>query len=355
MIYILLVLWILLLTRQYPKNNRNDRYVTLIFLALFIVMGFREAKLIGVDSTSSYLRAYQKAPTSSISLHEKNFSLDLLMMLMSTAGFSYQWFLIIEAAVVCGSYAWLIKKYSVNPLISVLWYMGMLYYVLMFSALKQAFAMAILCFAYDAIIQKKPIRFIVFVLMASTFHFPAIVFLPAYWIVKLKVDKHYVVFLIGLMAFVYLFRTQILTFMSNLYYEEDTHVYSRDVKFMGVKVILMFLIILAGIVLRTPDSQKEREYTYLMMLSGVAMVLQTYCYYNNIFERMADYYYVFSILYVPMIFEDRDNPMSLVPSDSIPLINMVGRLVVIAFGIWRFLSNILNDRFFNPFFFFWQR
>lgn len=358
-VYIVLVVFLLLLYVVYPSKEMRGRLIVCSFLLLFILMGLREASVVGNDSASSYRNHYLWINSRNVEYSIRgNSFFYIIMKAFSALGLSYQFFIMFEAAFVCYSYARLVKKYSANPFLSTMWFIGMLYYSFLFSALKQAYAMAFICYAFDAIIQKKPIKFVICVVIASQFHFPAAVFLPAYWIVKVNMDKHFLFLLFAMLIVVYFFRSIILQFISDIYYgDENGYTYSNDAKFMGTKVILMIMTIVAGVILRKPDRQNDFAYTSILAFMCISVVFQTFCYYNNIFERMADYYYQFSILYIPMILEKDRICMSYSGEkrkQNASTISTVGAIVIATFCIFNFLRYTLNDPALNPFVFFWQ-
>ena len=267
------------------------------FFALFVVMAFRSATKIGVDSATSYYTGFSNAPFAGFGW--PNPGLTFVMKMIHRFSGDYQWFIVITAAWVCFAYYKLLVKYSENGFISVMWFMGMLFYTLLFDALKQAWAMAFLCFAFDAVFEKKPIRFIVFVGLASLFHFPALVFMPAYWIAKLKVNKLFPIIMTVVFVFVFFFRTQILDLMNSTYGSGEGSD-SSEARFFGTKVIFMILMLAFGFYQffkRNNNTDEDNSFfSTLMYFMGIAAVIQTFCYYSNIFERLADYYYQFVVV-----------------------------------------------------------
>lgn len=241
--------------------------------------------------------------------------------------------------------------------------------------------MAFLCFAFDAILEKKTLRFLLFVFLAVLFHFPALIFLPAYWIAKLKIDKSFPIIMASLFVFVFVFRTYILNLMSQTYGSGEEN-YSSEVQFFGTKVIFMVLMLAYGFYQfyshKYNTDVEANCFSALMYFMGIAAVIQTFCFYNNIFERLADYYYQFSVLYVPLILLGKDfnlrkidkngspqtgnalNLPEIVPEETVGNntfigINTVVAAVIIVFCIWRFISftGSGNDHL-TPFYFFWQ-
>lgn len=340
-IYLLLIAFILISYYFLRREEQRPKFIFVAFFALFFVMGFRHAAIVGVDSTTSYLVNFKRMDSYSFVM-EENFAFYLWMKLIYTiTNGNYHLYIIITSAFVIFACYYIVKKYSTKPLISILWFMGMLYYTFLFSALKQAYAMAILCFAFDAIMEKKPIRFVLFVALAACFHFPALVFLPAYWIAKMSIGRNYFLLLGLVLVIVFVFRSQILNWMMSGYKGENDSFVSTNASFFSVKVIIMLIIAVVAFVMRMPEKE-DRLYSVLLMFIGISIVLQTFAGYSNIFERLADYYFVFSILFISMPFENQGEYKALVAEKSLPVINVWAMVIISAFCIWRFLSTVSN-------------
>ena len=241
-------------------------------------------------------------------------------------------------------------RYSVNPLQSILYFFGLMFFTFHFSALKQSIAMAVLLWAFDGITERKLLKYLLLVALAALFHFPSAVFLPAYWISKIKSGRMYVVFLLVALILVARFREQILQLMVSFY---ETTIGVTGTRFIGNKVIVMLAIVGAGFLLRLP-TKEDGLYTTLLQFMGVAILFQTFAYYNNTFERLADYYFQFGILLIPMIFERGADRTTIIPPRAIATVNDVGSLAFCGFAIWRFLTSVARDPMLTPFKFFFQ-
>ena len=163
-----IVLLLALLMRGNRKGNK--RFVILAVLIMFCIMGFRDAATVGNDSTTSYRWKYNGMADKEwsdlpdwLEIGENPALPHFMKATQEYLGADYQTFLIIESAIIMIAFAHLISRYSVSPIQSICYYWGLLYYIFMFSAMKQALAISILVFAFDAIIEKKPIKYILFV------------------------------------------------------------------------------------------------------------------------------------------------------------------------------------------------
>lgn len=350
-VYLGLIIYILLCAILFRGDRR--RFVIFAVLGLFCVMGFRNARMVGNDSSSSYYLVFREVLP--IGSGYKNIGLGMIMQAIKMFTSDYQIVIIVSAAWVCFAYYRLISKYSENTFISIMWFLGMLFYTFMFSALKQAWAMAFLCFAFDAVMERKIRKFVFFVALATTFHFPALIFLPAYWIYTIKNERNYLILLASLFAVTYVFRGRILLLMTSVYGGMSEE-YVSSASFLGTKVILMVLIIVYGYFKYRNAGEYDEEFILLLYFMGIAAVIQTFSFYNNIFERLADYYYVFSILFMPKIVNQRvpceDGDSYMIEMNGI---GMLIACVITVFCIARFLLIVNSGAdFLSPYYFFWQ-
>lgn len=366
----LVVLVLLLAYLMHGERKGNIKYILLVIVLMFCVYGLRDAYSIGGDSSSSYLHMFQRMeeskwedmPTLSDWLsnedfgeersgHERSVAFEWLMKLVYdwTEG-DYQWFIGIIALFVMIAVGQFVQRYSPSPVQSFLYYLGLIYYTMMFNTLKQSVAMAFILFAFNAIMDRKIIRFIMMVWFASLFHFPALVFLPAYWIANMRLGRTYLIFLVALFAVTYFFRDQLVEWMTDTY---DTEIMDTGRSFLANKVIVMLVIIVAALLIR-PPSGEDKEYNSLLMIIGVATVIQTFSSYNNTFERLADYYFQFAIVLIPMVFEDVKTKRRHLSDRELQLVRRVGPYVFGAFAVWRFIDNTVNNTTIYPYQFYFQ-
>lgn len=88
-----------------------------------------------------------------------------------------------------------------------------------------------------------------------------------------------------------------------------------------------------------------KHFSSLFMLIGVAAIFQMFCGYDNVFTRLADYYFQFVILYIPMLFVDFEEvayPFRMEPKIVFDA-SMTKMLIVflVAFGIWFYSTSAM--------------
>ncbi len=341
-------------------RQKNIVYVITACLLMFAVYGLRDAFVIGNDSTSSYLHLFERMENYSwndiLHLHGgKNTGFYMLTKLLyQWTGGDYQRYSSIIAIFVTFCFGHLIYRYSPNPVQSIIYHFGLLLYTFHFSALKQSLAMSFVLLAFDHVVDRKLFRFLFMTALAGFFHFPALVFLPAYWLAKKTPGDRFLLILAVALIVTYLFRSQILNLMLTFYSDEDTtNASMTGIQFLRTKVIVMIVIVIAAILMRKPTPE-DRLYGILLKFIGVAIVFQTFCGYNNIFERLADYYFQFAVVFIPMVFDRKTERVSRLNPSLRRVVDFAAPILFCGFGIYRFLKTTPLDPLLYPYQFFFQ-
>lgn len=358
-VYALLVALVLVTALlMHGTREHNKAYVITACLLLFTVFGLRNTYIIGVDTTSSYLHLFERMANYSwwgvidaSDGYNTGFYLFNKLIYEVTGG-NYQLFISLIAVFVTFCLGHFVYRYSPSPVQSFLYHFGLLFFTFHFSALKQSIAMSILLLAFDEIIRQRSGRFILLIVLASTFHFPALVFLPAYWMAQHFPGRRFLMMLVIALAVTFLLREQIVNLMYRVYGDEASFE-SEGVIFFRTKSIVMLVIVAAALVLRKPDPE-DFLYNTLLEFMGVAIVFQTFCGYSNIFERLADYYFQFSIVFIPMVFDRSVERSLLKRTKLLELAYSLAPIVFCGYAVYRFLQIVRSDVMLYPYRFFFQ-
>lgn len=271
-------------------------------------------------------------------------------------GISYDNCLLIIASFVAVTLGILVYRYSPSPFWSYTMYIGMGFYMFTYSGLKQAVAMSFLILAAMAMFERKFPKYLLLVVLGGLFHAPAFIFLAAYPFCRQKLNRRYVLALFGLVLGMFLYRTQIVNFMNELYYEEADAF--ADTNEVGGKFIMMLLIMILGVVLR-PLHKWDTVYLQVFNLMILAAALQSMSVFGNVFSRLADYYYQFVVLYIPMILQTGRSQARAMPMHRSeirywnPNHYLLLGIFVVVFAFW-FYGNQLDSPILKDFMFRWQ-
>ena len=345
-IYLYIVAATLILGAIMPQQGRKRIYYILLMTAIHtFVCGFRYNHLTG--DLMKYHFMFNNMASSGWFSEEvlqngRNSGFFLLMKLINTiTNGNFQMLLIVIAAITYSILAYIIYRYSPAPWMSFLVWNCMAFFVFSLSAIKQSLAMAFVMLSFIGIAEKKLGFFLAMMGLAGLIHVPALVFLPAYWLAQRHVTGKTLLFYLILGVLVYVFKNQFVNFIRKFYYEDDeVFVFSGEV---GSRFIMILGFTLFGVLLK---GFPNRDYEKLFHLMAIAAILQMLSGFDNIFTRLTDYYFQFSILYLPMIFypNDRKPQRSLIrpmfPFNDRSLKVLGGAIVI--FMIWFYYTYSIN-------------
>lgn len=283
------------------KSKKRKQYILVMTLILVFVSGFRHPHLTG--DLLKYHTTYTRmgaAPWLDAMLWNqgKNFGFHYFLKLVHvlTRG-NYQLLLILISAIIQGIAGYVIYRYSPAPWMSYLAWNCLGFYIFGFSALKQSLAMAFVMLSFDAICRRNFPYFLICLAIAGAVHMPALIFLPAYGLCRIKVSPSTVLMYLLTGAVLFLFKNPFVAFLQQFYYEEPVaFAYSGSPgnRFLMILGFCLFGIAFSG--LQHPHTEK------LFSLMAISAMLQMFSGFDNVFTRMTDYYFQLSVLYLPMVF-----------------------------------------------------
>lgn len=282
-------------------GNKKKIYIALMAILHTFICGWRYMYLTGdlLKYSGQYTRIYPNNGWFSEQVFDggRNFGFAWLSKLLSLiSNGNFQILLIVIAVITEIAVAVIIYRYSPAPWLSYLLWDCFGFYIFGFSAIKQALAMGLLMFAFIGIMEENPKKFLIWTALAGCVHVPALIFLPAYWIAQSRLNTKKLILYVVCAALIFIFRNQIVMFISSFYYDEtDFMVNSR----VGGRFLIIAALVIAGIVLR---GFSGKNFTKLLNLMIVAAVLQMFSGFDNVFTRLTDYYFQLLILYLPMMF-----------------------------------------------------
>ena len=227
----------------------------------------------------------------------KNPGFSLLMFGISEfTGDNYQLFLALLAFFSAWAVGTTLDRYCRRPWLGFWVWSCLGFYIGAFSAIKQGLAMGLILLAYGGLEQGNFRRFLFFTLFAGFFHLPALAFLPAYFLTRFRFDGKLAAAYLVAGAALWCFRGDAAAVLSQWYPAE----LSGGEMASGGRFCLIFLILSAGILLRGTDNPSFSRLAHLMACAGLVQLLAGF---GNVFTRLADYYFQFAILFIPMMFE----------------------------------------------------
>lgn len=196
-LFFVLLTIILLAASVFGSKNRGSKcFTVIVFCLLGFLMMFRSIN-VGND-TDQYTFIFNKiSRTNDIQLFIKSSRLEAgyiyLNKFLSMICDHPQILFIVTGAFTAFSFGRFIYKYSKLPWMSAYMFLTLQFFDLSMSGVRQILSIAILLFSYDFIINRKFFKFLLVVLLATTIHTSAIMFLIIYPLAKFRMKKFYLV------------------------------------------------------------------------------------------------------------------------------------------------------------------
>jgi len=252
---------------------------------------------------------------------------------------SWQFFLGSVAFLATSPIYLVIYQKSKSPMLSAIIYMGLPAFMLSFSGLRQAIAMGI-CFLALAFIDRiKPMNIIVFVslvLLAMTFHITAGLFLIAFPLYHIKLNKIARWISCGVPVILFVLAKPILTVALGLVNKQHQMQYTGA---MGLFLIYMAIYVFCCIF-------AKEEHQGFVNIFFVACCVQALCMWHPYLARLGYYFTLVLVLLLPQIFDTVQNKYLRI------IFNVGCAVFFVCFGL-RALYNT-GWAMSNPYRFFWR-
>lgn len=300
------------LHQKYPNGNRKDVFFTaLLILFLGICCGLRT----WYNDTVTYIGIYNNiTPTIDVFFHEntqtfaQGIGFAFLNSIIKTIGFSSQDYLMFYALITAYFYVRFVRNYSDNFPLSVFLMFTTGFYTFAFAAIKQCMATAICLAALDALFERKRLKYIILVTLASLFHPYSIVYLllllmdfrPLTWKTYLYIAVFTAVgFSLNSLIGTILDVTDMMgaTYDASSFVGEGVNIFRVLVCFVPVTMMFLF-----GRKLFVGSNSQENIMYNMAMLNAMIMFVGLFGT-ANYFARLANYFLPAQVIILPWVFK----------------------------------------------------
>ena len=191
--FIVLFFSVIVLLLGYSKFKRRPNKFSYYLSGLILIMlpTLRSVE-VGTDS-GNYVGMfnYLKFQTESLLNIETSIEIGYLAMQYLALSMSNEYWSLffIIALISVLSNLFVINKLSENIILSVFIYVSLATYLFLFNGARQAIAASIISVALIYLVEKKLLKYIIVVLIASSFHSTAIIMVPFYFLLNFKYSK----------------------------------------------------------------------------------------------------------------------------------------------------------------------
>lgn len=224
----------------------------------------------------------------------------LFEWVLSRFSSSYKAYLFFHAFVVTGTFALVILKNSKSVLISAIMFMIINIYAISLNFSRQAIAMAILFAGFEFLKKRKLLIYALYVFLASTFHFSALIMLLLVVFVAIRPKKLVYSLVFAVSAVVLLFSQKILEFAVEYFEDYKSYMDSFYLKTSGSTVALLTFLIMSVVVLFFFLFSKWKEYSQNAKLYAdiafFCLILSMFMKKYYILDRLNYYFIMFFVL-----------------------------------------------------------
>lgn len=281
-----------------PKYRKI--YLGLMVIIITLMMGLRSQDVGSGDSRFYY--AFWKT-MSKTNLSELGYSLKAVDLEIgyqcATWFFSHifhngQWQLVLSGAFFAISVCSFVNKNCKNLFLALTVFNCLGLFSFMVQGLRQAVAMCICLWAIEPCKQRKLLKFISLIFVASLFHGSAVVFSAVYFLkyFKLNIKSYLITFCLMMLAILFLPKFfDLLNLIINDHYAVGT-----QAKGGGIVAILIYIAVISfGLLFRDNQDVYYPMYIYMTLIALLAMVMRNTV--SSIVERIA-YYFAFGEMVV---------------------------------------------------------
>lgn len=318
-IFSLLMAWLSHRQSEYdPINckykNKEKFFYTIMAIGMILFAGLR----ILYNDTGTYMFGYRTIQKNIDAFGEvewgswgSNPAFWYVQRLMVAMNFSDQSFIMVFSIFILCVQLWFYRKYSCNLWMTILLYIAFAGFTFALAAIKQCTAMAICLIAVDRAINKKYLRFVIYVLIAAMFHPYALMYLVVPFLF-FRPGSGYTWVMLGIFAMV---GFGLETMLGGLLSVTDMLGESYDASsFMGegvnplrllVTAIPSVVALMATKQIKADEDKEQYLMVNLTMLNAEIMFVALFGT-ANYFARLANYFLPFQALSLPWLLKQFD-------------------------------------------------
>lgn len=287
------------------ENKRNKilfgGFSILSFMPVFLISAFRYN--VGTDFKNYEVYFYYVKNGSQLEGIERGYW--VLTKISSLISENSSSFFFLSSLVVCGVVFLAIYQQSFNPPLSIFLFFGTTMYFVSFNGIRQIMASAVLIYSVKFIQKENIFKFFLFIIIATLFHSSAILFLPVYFVAKIKINlKRTIMLILAVVVSIPIF-DRILIFASSILG------YSQyfNSKFNTGEFEIWFFLINLGVLLLFSLFSNWRDinfqkYYWIQLISFITTTLSSFIPLAN---RITWYFMFVQIISVPFVLKQIRN------------------------------------------------
>lgn len=336
LLLILIIFTYIFVAKILNIKNKEKIFLIVAFIEMLLFLGLRDTT-IGTDLKNyiPYFNMIKQADWNNLFILKFEKGYIVLNKIISIFG-SENFFLFIVAIITLSGVYFSIKNFSKNYFFSVFIFVTFQFYIFQFSGLRQAIAFSIVLMSLKYIRERQLFKFIITIIIASTFHKTAIIFIPAYWISQNKVTIKSIGVFLGVFIILYIIKTPILTFITKYMYST----YDVSTTAGGyMMLILLFTIFIFFTLIRNKNAEINENNDIWFNMLMIAILIQSLASTQGNIARLTMYYSYSLLFLIPNVVNNIENLNQ----------RMLVKICIYILLLCFFISNIQIDTLYIPY------
>lgn len=294
------------LSNASTKQTRNLHFkyiICLILVSLFfsILGGIRYD--VGTDYMYTYYPNFYKILAGSKEYSEFGFYLiNKFIQLFTT---DVTWLFILTSFLYSILILNVIIKYSKNYFVSMVVLFLSCIYFFSLNNVRQAIAAAILLNGIPYIIEKKFIKFLILILLASIFHYSCVVLIPVYFFINFKfIKKNYMIIILSIILLSKPLSDLLILILSHTKYAYFFNSHYANGKVTYVNIIYGAILLLISVVILYKRRLTDNFAWLLLCVQFFNFWMYFLSFYipvSEMISRIAYYFWIYQIILIPYL------------------------------------------------------
>ena len=283
-----------LLIGESEHVRKNSLALPVFFLFYFALLACRDITIGNDTANYEYYFGVYNFNNYSLNIAESDFLFVLFCWLFSIVSDNFQIFLAAVAAFCVFPMAKLYCENRKNSMLQIAVFVNLSTFIMLFSGIRQAMAMAVGVAAYYFVKNKKTLWFIISCLIAFGFHHSAFILLLMYPLYHISFKKKDLWYIVPSIAVLFLFNKQIFSFIANLAAMISDKYEDIVITQTGAITTFLMFVLFAVFCYMVPDEAKmDKEMFGLRNFLMFSMVIQSFASLHTLAMRMNYYYMIF--------------------------------------------------------------
>lgn len=286
-------------------KNKSSKFFEIIGLTIpILVCGLRYNVGTDFENYQIWFFQYLNAP---ISFEDKDFGFGIMIKIIQLFTVNPQILFIISAIIINILIMLFIKENTDFYDLGYFLFIALYFYYSSFNIMRQWIAISIFLYSLKFIYNKKIIKYLICVALASVFHKTALLTIPIYFVFRMKINLKNLAILIGGLSVVVLQFENIITFAGQLlnlniekyllYFDATSSAGSNGYAY-AIMVVVLLCIILLTYKKYMNENKRGKEQILMLILAGIISLVGAG---NMIFARLQFYFIPIIIVVIPNI------------------------------------------------------